>query len=140
MSDIALMKAKRLQDRERIKHNAQLKKLKIENRREYEKTRDTNSTDIQRMQDRYDAEKGNLKTVIEEKLAKLRVIQNTQFNEEEKRLDIEIVNLKRIHDDKVLEIKKNQSMEVDKLQESHKNTINNARKKYIKEKMKWQVI
>ena len=42
--------------------------------------------------------------------------------------------------DFLMEIKKNQSMEVDKLQGSHKKTINNARKKYIKEKMKWQVI
>jgi hypothetical protein len=140
MSDIALMKAKRIQDRERIKHNTQLKKLKIENRREYEKTRDINSTDIRRMQDRYDAEKTNLKTVLEEKLSKLRLIQNTTFNDEKKRLDIEIVNLKRIHDDKVLEIKQNQSTEIDKMKDSHKGTINNARKQYIKEKMKWQVI
>ena len=40
MSELNALKAKRLQEREFIRHNAQLKRLKVENRREYEKTRD----------------------------------------------------------------------------------------------------
>ena len=122
MSELNTLKAKRLQEREAIRHNAQLKRLKVENRREYEKTRDTNSTDILRMQDRYDSEKSNMKTILEEK----------------KRLDLELINLKKIHNDKILEIKQNNHMEVEQLRASHKNTIDNARDRFIKQKMKWQ--
>ena len=78
MSDIAVLKAKRLQERESIRHNAKLKKLKNENRKEYEKTRSSGNSEILRMQDRFDSEKTSLKSVLEEKLSKLRIIQNSK--------------------------------------------------------------
>ena len=79
-----------------------------------------------------------MKTVLEEKISKLRVIQNGKYNEEKKRLDLELINLKKVHNDKILEIKQNNHIEVEQLRTSHKNTIDNARDRFIKEKMKWQ--
>ena len=140
MSDIAQLKAKRLQERESIRHNAKLKKLKNENRKEYEKTRTSGNNEIIRMQDRFDSERSNLKNILEEKLSKLRVIQSSKYMEEKKRLELEILNLKKTHNDKILEIKQNQALEVERLQDSHRKTIDNAREKFIKEKMKWQTM
>ena len=88
MSEIASLKAQRLQQRETIRHNAKLKKLKNENRKEYEKTRNSGNNEIIRMQDRFDSEKSNLKNILEEKLSKLRVIQSSKYMEEKKGLNL----------------------------------------------------
>ena len=140
MSEIALLKSQRLQEREAIRHNAKLKKLKNDNRKEYEKTRTSGNNEIIRMQDRFDSEKSNLKNILEEKLSKLRVIQSSKYMEEKKRLELEILNLKKTHNDKIFEIKQTQALEVERLQESHRKTIDHAREKFIKEKMKWQTM
>ena len=44
----------------------------------------------------------------------------------------------KIHNDKIIEIKQNNHMEIEQLRTSHKNTIDNARDRFIKQKMKWQ--
>ena len=63
-----------------------------------------------------------------------------KYMEEKKRLELEILNLKKTHNDKIFEIKQNQALEVERLQDSHRKTIDNAREKFIKEKMKWQTM
>ncbi|MDH5581386.1 MAG: hypothetical protein OEY33_05720, partial [Bdellovibrionales bacterium] len=72
------------------------------------------------------------------KLTELRNKHTTQFKEESKRLNEELENLKLNHDSKVVELKKSQKSELDKVINEQKEVIDNARKNYVREKIKWQ--
>ena len=88
--------------------------------------------EIEQLQKRVELLEGALETlgIIKSKYAQNDFSPDEHDGHKEKELVI----------DKILEIKQNQALEVERLQESHRKTIDHAREKFIKEKMKWQTM
>ncbi len=137
MSNISEIKAARFKEAESKRHNFELRKLKTENSREYNKQVKTNETTITRMQDGYQAKISVLKNELEQKLINVRDRQERNLVSENQRLDEEVTNLKKAHEDQVTELKHSQENEINDMVTSHKKTVENARQKYISDKMKW---
>ena len=137
MNNISEVKAARFKEAETKRHNFELRKLKTEHARSFNKIVKTNETSLTTMQDDYQSKNSILKNELEQKLINVRDRQDRALLSENQRLYEEVTNLKQAHDDQVGELKSSQENEINKMVESHKRTLENARQKYISEKMKW---
>lgn len=137
MTDINQVKAARFRESQEKRFNFEMKKLKAEHNRTYSKEVKRNEETLVRLKDDYEQKVNGLEIDLEQKLGKVRSSQKKSISAENERLKEELTNLKKAHNDQVGEIKETQENEIENLVRNHKKTIENARQKYIKEKMKW---
>lgn len=138
MSDINAVQARRFKSAETQRHNREIDKIKKKHKMEFDKIKKTNQIEIERVQKESEIAKTDVELKSQSKVKTLRTKQEQILKSEKARLDGELQNLQSVHKDKVLEVKMNQKAELDSLLKSHNTTLENAREKFIKEKIKWQ--
>ncbi len=138
MSDISQVQMQRFKDTEMKRASNELNTQKDVNNREYKKIVNTNEGVINDLRKGYDTQVDGLKNELEQKLLNARGHHDEVIKGEEERMAQELVNLKRKHIDQVQEIKTAQQGQIDDLNISHKNTLDNARQKFLKSKAKWE--
>ena len=137
MADISNVKAARFQEMERKRHNYELKKLRSENHKKFQKEVKSNEAMMSRMRRDYEVQVKNLENDLERKLIETRAKHKRSITAENKRLNEELTNLKKAHQDQVGEVKISQDNEIENMVTSHRETLENAKQKYIREKQKW---
>ncbi len=105
---------------------------------EFDKVSQRREKELERIQKDTEVEIENEIVDQTRKLQELRNKHEIQFKEESKRLEEELQNLKMAHDNKVIELKQSQKSELDKIIKEQKEVIDNARKAFVREKIKWQ--
>lgn len=138
MSDIATIQSGRQKEVEEKRNEYEVKKLKSQNYANYTKLTQTKAQEEENLQKDYETKIGNLKNELEQKLMSTREKNNELAEAENKRMEEELANLRKVHDDQVNEIKVSQRNEIANMEKSHRNTIDNSRQKFQKEKMKWK--
>lgn len=139
MADISDLKVAKWKESENRRHSFEMKKLRDEFAKDYQTQVAQNERLMDRMKREYDVEVRNLENELDLKLAEMRKSQEKSLQDENSRLSSEVVNLKKAHSDQVGEIKISQQNEINNLVDSHRRTLEEARQKYIKEKMKYEV-
>lgn len=139
MTDVTSVKLQRFQEAENKRASFAMKKLSTENQKDYNKQVKAYESMIGRMKGEYEAKVKTLENELERKLVGMRNTHSRKIKEENHRLNEELTNLRKAHDAQVGEIKETQSNEITELVASHKDTLENARQKYISEKSKWEL-
>lgn len=139
MANISELKVAKWKEAENRRHSFEMKKLKDEFAKEYQKEVAQNEQLMDRMRREYEVKIKGLENELDMKLAEMRNSQSKNIEEENQRLTYEVQNLKKAHQDQIGEIKVGQENEVNTLVDSHQRTLEDARQRYIKEKMKYEV-
>lgn len=139
MSDLTEIKAARYKEAEAKRHSFEIRKANLENQREYQKEVTKNEVMMDRMKNDYDNKVKNLQVELETKLTSLRNSQNKVLGEERERLNAEVDQLKKVHGDQVSELRHSQQTEIDRMNESHRSSLELAKQKYVKAKTKYDV-
>ena len=137
MNDISSIQAGKAQELENKQASLEMRKLRQEHSQIYEKTVKDNEAELRRMKDEYQAKIGMMQSELEQKLSQFRDKQNDVMSVEKERLQTELEDLRKAHGDQVVQLKESQKNQIDRMVESHNKTIDNARQKFEKEKMKW---
>lgn len=136
MSTISELKSQRFKESETKRHAQDIKKIRSMHNKTFSKEVKKNEISIKQMKEEYETKVEGLEIELEQKLISHRNRQKDSLQREKMRLTDEVENLKKTHQDQVGEIKSSQANEIDELISSHKKTLENARQKFLKEKMK----
>lgn len=137
-SQILQLRAARHAERENKRHNVELKKLRLEQKQEYDKAVKVHEDTITRLKDNYESQVDIIDGELDQKLTEVRARQKDLIRAENERLDEEVEGLKRAHEDQVNEIRASHENQISEMNESHEKTLESARQKYMKEKLKWE--
>ena len=139
MADIADLKVAKWKESENRRHSFEMKKLSDEFAKQYQTEVANNERMLDRMRREYEVKTRNLENELDLKLSEMRKSQEKNLEAENKPLSSEVQNLKSAHQDQVGELKMGQQNEINTLVDSHRRTLEDARQRYIKEKMKYEV-
>jgi len=137
MSDIAQIRANKALETENTKQSQELRKLRADNMRTYQKVVSDSGSEVERIQKDHDTFVSNLKNESEQKLREMRERYTSMQKEENERLENELQDLKSIYKDKKGELAIGHQNEIDRMNQSHRETLENAKRKFVQEKAKY---
>ncbi len=137
-TDISQVQAQRFKESESKRMNAEIKSHQDQHNREYGKIVKTNEATITDLRKDYDNKVDSMKAELEQRLTEIRRKNEELINGENQRMTAELENLKSAHKDQIQEVKTAQQNQIDDMNLSHRNTVENARQKFLKEKLKWE--
>lgn len=138
MTDVNAVRLQKHYETENKRQNFELRKMRDQNNRVYQKEVEYNEDMLSKMREGYEVKVKNMENDLERKLVEIRGKHAELIQEENKRLDEELANIKQVHEDQVGEIKESNTNEITRMNESHRNSLDVARQKFMKEKNKWE--
>jgi hypothetical protein len=138
MSSIESVKASSFQAQEMKRHNSELQKLRDKNALEFKKEVKANEELMGRIRSDYETKVQLLERDSDHGLAELRRKHQASMQEESYRLNQELEMLRGAQKDKLKELKEGNEFEINRTQESHKKSLDLAREKFLKEKIKYE--
>ncbi len=138
MEDVSSVKIARSKQLEYQRHNAEMKRLRHKNHKDHETVVKRSDKKITLLKKTYNDKVDRLEINLNTKLTKMRSKQKRNLSVESSRLSSELNNLKSAHQDRKSELRVTQQRELDSMTQSHQHTVDQARKKFMKEKMKWE--
>ena len=127
-------------EQEYASQQLELRRMKSENEKKIKKVITNNQTKLQETKKSYRLKTNDLENQLHKKLISLRTHQAEILREEQERLETELSGIKIRQANQIAELRQNNRNSIERINESHKEILENAKNKFMREKMKWETV
>lgn len=138
MADISTIKRARFKEAETARHRFEMKKIREENQKQRQEIVENHDVSIEKMEKTFKTEESKEKIQLERELNFIRAKYAEMKRKENSRFEAEIRDLRKAHDEQRGEVTNSHAAEAETVEKSHRNFMENARKKFLEEKAKYE--
>jgi len=137
--NISSTRLQRHQEQEFTRQQLELRNLRSDFEKKIKHVVEENEKKLSDIKQAYRIKGEYLDNDLNKKLIALRSHQTFIIKDEQERLEKELDNIKKRHENQVSELGETNSSQIDKMKENHTEVLENAKRKFLKTKAKWDV-